>query len=71
MFRQLSVDLAAGDALVAGTRSRTSAALWANLLDEGSVVRPARSLLVTSPQPRWVRELSVEQPIRMFAACTV
>lgn len=73
VFRQLSVELAAGDALVMVSRDpdRTSAALrvWANLLplDEGDVVRPARSLLVTSPQPRWVRELSVEQTIRMLA----
>ena len=62
-----------GQALVLVSRDpvRTSAALrvMAGILpvDTGSVQRPDRSLLLVSPQGRWLRELSVEQTIRLLA----
>jgi ABC-type polysaccharide/polyol phosphate transport system ATPase subunit len=73
VFRGLTTTLDAGEALVLVSRdpARTNAALrvWANLLpvDVGQVQRPQRGLLVSAPQSRWVRELSVEQSIRMIA----
>lgn len=73
LFEHLSVDLPAGEvlALVAKDPDRVSAALrvWAGLLplDAGEAQMPASSILIVSPPPRWVRELSVEQTIRMLA----
>lgn len=73
LFRELTVAVGPGDALVMVARDpeRTSAALrvWAGLspLDEGEVVRPTSRLLLVSPIGRWVRELSVQQTIRMLA----
>lgn len=73
LFRDLTVSIDPGDVLVMVSRDpeRTSAALrvWAGLspLDEGEVLRPASRLLLVSPISRWVRELSVEQTIRVLA----
>ena len=73
VFRGLTTTLEPGEALVLVSRdpARTNAVqrVWANLLpvDVGQVQRPNRSLLVSPPQSRWVRELSVEQSIRMIA----
>ncbi|MEZ5185333.1 MAG: hypothetical protein R2720_06285 [Candidatus Nanopelagicales bacterium] len=73
VFRGLSVEVAAGDTLVLVSRDpvRTNSIMrvWAGLLplDEGEVERPARSLMLVSPQSRWARELSVEQTIRLLA----
>lgn len=73
LFQDLTMDVAAGDALMMVSRDfdRTAALMrvWAGLLplDVGEVQRPARSLLLSAPQQRWLRELSVEQSIRMLA----
>ncbi len=73
VFQGLSAQVDPGQALILVSRDpvRTSAALrvMAGMLpvDKGSVQRPARSLLLVSPQGRWLRELSVEQTIRLLA----
>lgn len=73
VFREVSTEVAAGETLVMVSRDpvRTNALLrvWSGILplDEGQVQRADRSLLLASPQSRWVRELSVEQTIRMLA----
>jgi ABC-type polysaccharide/polyol phosphate transport system ATPase subunit len=73
VFQGLTTSVSAGQALVLVSRDpvRTNAVLrvWADLLpiDAGEVQRPQRSLLLASPQNRWVRELSVEQTIRLLA----
>ncbi len=73
VFRELSVEVGPGEALVMVSRNpvRTNAAAraWAGLLpiDQGEITRAPSVLLLASPQPRWVRELSVEQTIRMLA----
>ncbi len=73
IFQGLSVELEAGDGLVLVSRDPDRSAgpmlAWAGLLpvDTGQMSAPARCLLLTSPQSRWVRELSVEQTIRMLA----
>jgi ABC-2 type transport system ATP-binding protein len=74
VFREVTTQVDPGQALVMVSRDpvRTNALLrvWAGILplDEGEVQRPDRSLLLISPQSRWVRELSVEQTIRMLGA---
>ncbi|HQR80896.1 MAG TPA: hypothetical protein PLT68_11810 [Actinomycetota bacterium] len=73
VFQGLTAQVDAGEALVLVSRdpARTNAVLrvWAGLLpiDKGAVQRPPRSLLLVSPQGRWLRELSVEQTIRLLA----
>lgn len=73
LFEDLTTEVAAGEALMMVSRDldRTSAAMrvWAGLLplDAGGVQRPQRSLLLSPPQARWLKELSVEQSIRMIA----
>lgn len=73
IFQSADVRVDAGEVLVLVSRdpARTNALMrvWAGLLpvDEGQVERPDRSFLLTSPQNRWVRELSVGQSIRMLA----
>lgn len=73
VFQGLTTAVSAGEALVLVSRdpARTSAVLrvWADLLpiDVGEVRRPDRSMLLAAPQSRWVRELSVEQTIRLLA----
>ena len=73
LFEDLTTDVAEGEALIMVSRDpdRTSAAMrvWAGVLplDAGGYQRPDRSLLASSPQSRWLRELSVEQSIRMLA----
>lgn len=73
LFENLTAEATEGDvlALVSKDPDRTSAALriWAGLmpLDAGEVTLPPRSVLIASPPARWVRELSVEQSIRMLA----
>lgn len=73
LFRGLSVDIAPGQllAMVSRDPERTAAAMrvWAGLLplDEGSSTAPRRAVLVCSPPGRWLRELSVEQAIRVIA----
>jgi len=73
VFQGLSAQVDPGQALILVSRDpvRTSAALrvMAGMLpvDKGSVQRPGRSLLLVSPQGRWLRELSVEQTIRLLA----
>ncbi len=73
VFQGLRAEVDPGQALVLVSRDpvRTSAALrvMAGILpvDTGSVQRPDRSLLLVSPQGRWLRELSVEQTIRLLA----
>lgn len=73
VFQGLTAQIDAGEALVLVSRdpARTNAVLrvWAGLLpvDKGDVQRPPRSLLLVTPQTRWLRELSVEQTIRLLA----
>lgn len=73
VFQGLTADVSPGEVLVLVSRDldRSTGALraWAGLLplDAGQMQRPQRSLLLSSPQNRWVRELSVEQTIRMLA----
>ena len=73
VFQGLTAGVEAGQALMLVSRDpvRTNAVLrvLAGLLplDQGSVQRPQRSLLLVAPQGRWLRELSVEQTIRLLA----
>ena len=73
VFRELTTQISAGESVLMVSRDpvRTNAIMrvLAGMLpiDEGEVQRPERSLLLVSPQNRWVRELSVEQAIRMLA----
>lgn len=73
VFQGLTAGVEAGQVLMLVSRDpvRTNAVLrvWAGLLplDQGSVQRPQRSLLLVAPQGRWLRELSVEQTIRLLA----
>lgn len=73
LFEHLSVDVGGEEVLAMVTKDpdRTSAALraWAGLLplDAGQMRKPASSVLILPPPVRWVRELSVEQTIRMLA----
>ncbi len=73
VFRELTTQISAGESLLLVSRDpvRTNAIMrvLAGMLplDEGEVQRPARSLLLVTPPNRWVRELSVEQTIRMLA----
>ena len=73
LFRGLAVTVEPGQVLAMVSREpeRTTAAMrvWAGLLplDEGRVSLPPRAMLVSPPQSRWVRELSVQQAIRLVA----
>jgi ABC-type polysaccharide/polyol phosphate transport system ATPase subunit len=73
VFQGLTTSLEAGEALVLVSRDpvRTNAVLrvWAGILpiDAGQVQRPQRSLLLIPPQSKWLREMSVEQTIRLLA----
>lgn len=73
VFQGLTTSLEPGDALVMVSRDpvRTNAVLrvWAGLLpvDTGEVQRPQRCLFLVPPQNKWLRELSVEQTIRLLA----
>ncbi len=73
VFQGLTAEVSAGQALILVSRDpvRPSAVLrvLAGMLpiDTGSVVVPEQALLLTGPQARWVRELSVEQTIRLLA----
>lgn len=73
LFQGLTVDVDPGDALILVSRDFERAAgplrVWNELLplDHGTMTRPARSFLLTTPPQRWVRELSVEQTIRLLA----
>ena len=72
VFQGLSAAVDAGEALILVSRDpvRPSAVLRALAgmlpLDTGTV-QAQEALLVSSPQARWVRELSVEQTIRLLA----
>lgn len=73
LFRNLEAEIGPGQvmALLSRDPERSAAAMrvWAGLLplDEGAMTAPKRATLVSSPQARWVRELSVEQTIRVIA----
>lgn len=73
LFRDLNAEVGPGQvvAMLSRDPERTAGAMrvWAGLspLDEGSVTAPSRAMLVSSPQARWVRELSVQQTIRIVA----
>ncbi|MCB0898264.1 MAG: hypothetical protein H6526_02620 [Actinobacteria bacterium] len=73
VFQGLTAHVDAGQALVLVSRDpvRPNAVLrvLAGMLplDTGAASLPDASLLLSSPQPRWVRELSVEQTIRLLA----
>jgi ABC-type polysaccharide/polyol phosphate transport system ATPase subunit len=73
LFRGLDVTVSPGQvvALVSRDPERTAGAMrvWAGLspLDEGVVTAPERATLISAPQGRWVRELSVGQAIRVIA----
>jgi ABC-type polysaccharide/polyol phosphate transport system ATPase subunit len=73
LFRDLNAEIGPGQvvAMLSRDPERSAAAMrvWAGLLplDEGGFTAPARATLVSSPQGRWVRELSVEQTIRVVA----
>jgi ABC-type polysaccharide/polyol phosphate transport system ATPase subunit len=73
LFQNLTMTVREGEVLTLVSRDpeRTTAVLraWGGLLplDAGTMRSPARSLVLSPPQMRWVRELSVEQSIRMLA----
>lgn len=73
IFQNVTAEVSAGEALILVSRDLDRAAgpmrVWAGLLplDTGEAQSPPKRLLLSSPQGRWVRELSVEQTIRMLA----
>lgn len=73
LFENLTMSVGEGEvlSLVSRDLDRTTAVLraWGGLLplDAGKLQRPSRSLLLSPPQMRWVKELSVEQSIRILS----
>ncbi len=73
VFQALTAQVDAGEALVLVSRDpvRPNAVLrvLAGMLAlvTGSVQLPQRAMLLSNPQAKWVRELSVEQTIRLLA----
>ncbi|MFN8129033.1 MAG: hypothetical protein U0R28_09580 [Candidatus Nanopelagicales bacterium] len=73
VFRNVDAEISPGQVMAMLSRDpeRTGAAMraWARLLplDEGAMTAPPRATLVATPQGRWLKELSVEQTIRVIA----